>query len=190
MNIGFKFTLAANITGFQLEKNSMQREHKTLIWNVNKLDNYDSTPSPLESDLSYRLQIQKRMCNIPTSEIFESRILGMVCFRDLVQSLYNNLNEVLKLFHKNKYIDRIAHRYFDSNCIFNESSTFLHKICVHSLWYHNVTSAGSTILIKTFTDTPESHWNDGQLPERPFPKECELISYHEIPWQLSKIFSK
>jgi len=78
---------------FQLAEISMQREQKTLDLKC-KLENYDSTQLPLEMELSYRLQIQMKICNIPASEITDLRILGMVCFKNLIQSLHNNLNEI------------------------------------------------------------------------------------------------
>lgn len=55
---------------FQLSQILMQREHKALIWNLSELENWNSTQLPPESELSYHIQIQVRICNVPASEIF------------------------------------------------------------------------------------------------------------------------
>lgn len=106
----FKFTLVANITGDvsnsrninAKETYKMCKHYQILIWNINKSENYGTTQLPLESDLSQSLHIQIWICSMPAYEIFESRILVMVCSRDLVHSLYMNLNGGLKCFQKNK----------------------------------------------------------------------------------------
>lgn len=102
MKICFKFTLVANIiSDVSISRNFNAKGTQNIDLKC-KLENYNSTQLPLELELSYHVQIQMRICNIPASEIFESKILGMVCFNDLVLSLHNNLLVFLNPFTKKK----------------------------------------------------------------------------------------
>lgn len=107
MKICFKFTLVANIiSDVSISRNFNAKGTQNIDLKC-KLENYNSTQLPLELELSYHVQIQMRICNIPASEIFESKILGIVCFNDLVPSLHNNLLVFLNPFTKKtlKFLD-------------------------------------------------------------------------------------